>query len=127
MKFLEQIISRAKENRRTIVLPESLDDRTIEAAQIIGQKDIADIILIGNRDEIMKKANGHDISKAKIIDPATSEYYDDFVNSFFEMRQKKGVTLDQAKASMLDPIYFGVMLVKKGIAWYGCRSLSFNC
>ena len=45
MKFLEQIISRAKENRKTIVLPESLDDRTIEAAKIIGQKDIADIIL----------------------------------------------------------------------------------
>ena len=116
MKFLEQIISRAKEHRKTIVLPEGLDERTIQATEVIGQKDIADIILIGNKDEIMKKANGHDISKARIIDPKSSEYYDDFVNSFFEMRQKKGVTLEQAKTYMLDPNYFGVMLVKKGIA-----------
>ena len=116
MKFLEQIVSRAKKDKKTIVLPESLDDRTIVAAEIIGQKDIADIILVGNKDEIMKKANGHDISKARIIDPEKSEYYDDFVNSFFEMRQKKGVTLEQAKTTMLDPLYFGVMLVKNGIA-----------
>lgn len=116
MNFLEQIISRAKQDKKTIVLPESLDDRTILATESICKQDIANVILVGNKDEINKKAVGHDISKAKIIDPATSEYYEDFVNSFFELRQKKGVTLEQAKATILDPLYFGVMLVKKGIA-----------
>ena len=116
MKFLEQIISRAKQDKKTIVLPESLDERTIRAAELIGKQDIANVILVGNKDEIAKKAEGHDISKATIIDPANSEYYEDFVNSFFEMRQKKGVTLEKAKTTILDPLYFGVMLVKKGIA-----------
>ena len=116
MNFLEQIISRAKQDKKTIVLPESLDDRTIKACELIGKQDIANVILVGNKDEIAKKAQGHDISKAIIIDPESSEYYEDFVNTFFELRQKKGVTLEQAKATILDPLYFGVMLVKKGIA-----------
>ena len=116
MNFLEQIFARAKEDKKTIVLPESLDIRTIEAAEVILKKGIANIILIGNEDEIMEKANGHDIKDATIINPNASEYYEDFVSTFFEMRQKKGVTLEQAKDIMLDPLYFGVMLVKKGIA-----------
>ncbi len=116
MKFLEQIFTRAKEDKKTIVLPESLDKRTIEACETILKKGIANIILIGSKNEIMEVADGHDISGATIIDPKTSEYYDDFVNSFFEMRQKKGVTLEQSKTTILDPLYFGVMLVKKGIA-----------
>lgn len=116
MKFLDQIIQRAKENKQTIVLPESLDERTIRATEIICKKGIANVILIGDEKEILDNAKGRDISKATIVNPKTSSHYEDFVNSFFEMRQKKGVTLEQAKTTMLDPLYFGVMLVKKGIA-----------
>ena len=116
MKFLDQIIQRAKENKQTIVLPESLDERTIVATEIICKKEIANVILVGDEKEILDRAKGHDISKATIIDPKTSSHYNDFVDSFFEMRQKKGVTMEQAKATLLDPLYFGVMLVKKGIA-----------
>lgn len=116
MDFLERIIQRAKSDIKTIVLPESTDIRTIEAAAIIQEKGIAKIVLIGNEDHIKKLAGDLDISKAKIVDPLNSDMYEDYVNTFYEMRKAKGVTQEQASETMKNPLYFGVMMVKKGEA-----------
>lgn len=116
MSFLERIKERAKQNKKTIVLPESLERRTVEAAEKVLKEDLANVILVGNKDEIAKVAEGLDISKATILDPATYENMDEFIGTLVELRKNKGV--DEAKAAELlkNPLYFGVMMVKKGIA-----------
>lgn len=116
MKFLEQIIERAKSDIKTIVLPEATDERVLKAASIILQKGIANIVLVGNEDEIRKLAGNLDISKARIVDPLNSSDFEDYVNTFYELRKAKGVTLEQANEIMKNPLYYGVMMVKKGEA-----------
>ncbi len=116
MNFLEQISERAKSDIKTIVLPESNDIRTLKATAMVYEKGIANVVLVGNPDEIKKLAGDLDISKATIVDPATSDKKEDYVNTFYEMRKAKGVTLEQAQKTMLDPTYWGVMMVKKGDA-----------
>ncbi|MDE6182027.1 MAG: phosphate acetyltransferase [Eubacteriales bacterium] len=113
MNFLDRIKTMAKENKKTIVLPESLEMRTIEATYEILKEEIADIILIGKKEEIIAKANGLDISKAKFIDPENYENFNTLVEKFVELRGSKGVTNEIAKETLLkDPLYFGVLLVK---------------
>lgn len=116
MNFLDQIIKRAKEDKKTIVLPESSDIRTLKAAAIIQQQEIADIVLVGNEKEIKKLAGDLDISKAKIVDPLNSDKFEDYVNSFYELRKAKGMTIEKAREIMKDELYWGVMMVKKGDA-----------
>lgn len=116
MDFLEQIIERAKSDIKTIVLPESTDIRTITAASIILEKGIANVVLVGNEADIKKLAGDIDVSKARIVNPLASEYSEDFTNTFYEMRKSKGVTIEQAQEQMKNPLYFGVMMVKKGLA-----------
>lgn len=118
MNFLERTIERAKTDIKTIVLPESNDLRIIEAASIVLEKGIANIVLVGNKEEILNKAeeNNFDVSKATIVDPLKSEKYDDYVNTFCELRKKKGMTIEKAKEIMKDPVYWAVMMVKKGEA-----------
>lgn len=116
MNLQEQIIKRAKEEIKTIVLPEGNDIRTIRAAAMILKQEFANIILIGNEDIIKKNAEDIDISKAKIINPLNSNKFNDYVNSFYEIRKSKGLTLDKANEIMKDPLFFGAMMVKKGDA-----------
>ncbi|HHW30425.1 MAG TPA: phosphate acetyltransferase [Clostridiaceae bacterium] len=116
MKFLERISERAKSDVKTIVLPEGNDPRVVKAASIVLERGIANVIIIGNPDEVKKLAGDLDISKAKIIDPLNSEYYEDFVESLYEMRKEKGMTPEKARETMKNPLYFGVMMVKKGMA-----------
>jgi phosphate acetyltransferase len=116
MNFIEQTIKRAKSDIKTIVLPESTDIRTIKAAAMIQEKGIANIILIGTESDIKKLAGDLDISKAKIIDPLNYEKFDDYANTFYEMRKAKGITPEKARETMKNPLYFGVMMVKKGEA-----------
>lgn len=116
MSFLEQIKMRAKAEIKTIVLPESTDIRTIKAASMVLQQGIANVVLIGNKNDIMKLAGDLDISKARIVDPLNSDKYEDYVNTFCELRKAKGVTLEQARETMKNPLFFGVMMVKKGEA-----------
>jgi len=116
MNFLEQIIKRAKEDKKTIVLPESTDIRTLKAAAMIQQQDIADIVLVGNEKEIKELAGDLDISKAKIVDPLNSDKFEDYVNTFYELRKAKGMTIEKAREIMKDELYWGVMMVKKGDA-----------
>ncbi|AHM56304.1 phosphate acetyltransferase Pta [Peptoclostridium acidaminophilum DSM 3953] len=116
MNFLEKIKETARSQKKTIVLPEALEIRTLEATAAILKEEIANVILVGNKDEIMKLANGFDIEKATFIDPAASEHTEDFVQTFYEMRKAKGMTEEKAASTMLDPVFFGCMLVKKGLA-----------
>ncbi len=113
MDFLDQIKKIAMSNKKTIVLPESLDARTLQATEEISKEGIADIILIGNEKEILAKAGSLDISKATIIDPEKYDKIDNLIDKFVELRKDKGIDKDKAKEILLsDPLYFGVLLVK---------------
>ncbi len=114
MSFIDEIKNRAKKDIKTIVLPEASDLRTIEATANVLKEGFANIVLIGNEEEINKlaKDNNFDISKAKIINPKNSDKYDTYVEKFYELRKEKGLTLEKAKELLLDSVYFGMMMVK---------------
>lgn len=118
MSFIDDIKNRAKQNIKTIILTESEDVRVLEAASKVTKEGFAKIILIGNPDEANSLASSHniDISGIEIINPETSEKYDEYVNSFYELRKAKGITIDDAKKYMKDNMYFGTMMVKQGHA-----------
>ena len=117
MSFIDRIKERAKSQKMTIVLPESMDSRTIEAADIILKEEIANLIIIGNRDEINKISGDYNIDKATIINPMNSEYTEELINKLVELRKNKGMTYEEAKKLLLeDYMYFACMLVKTGRA-----------
>lgn len=117
MDFLEQIVSRAKKDIKTIVLPESTDIRTIKAAAMIQAQGIANVILVGNKDDIMKLAGDLDISKAQIVDPANFDKFDEYVETLYDLRKSKGMTIEQARKLLSENVlYFGIMMVKMGAA-----------
>ena len=117
MSFIESIKERAKKDKKVIVLPESMDKRTMEAADKILKEGIADLIIIGNDNEVNENSKGFDISGATIIDPATSELTEELVNGLVEIRKNKGMTYEEAKKLILeDYMYFACMLVKTGRA-----------
>ncbi|MGI6579460.1 MAG: phosphate acetyltransferase [Saccharofermentanales bacterium] len=114
--FINGIFELAKKNRKKIVLPETDDPRVTEAASRIIKEGIADIILIGGENRIKLVTPEYSLEGAEYIDPASYEKYDEFVQIFFEMRKRRGVSLLEAQKKMLDPVYFGMMLVHQGIA-----------
>ncbi len=116
MEFIESIIERAKQTKKTIVLPESDDIRTLQAAGEILSKGIADLILVGDKGEIEKQAGDLDLSKAQIVNPLTSTKREDYIHTFYELRKAKGVTPEQAEKIMADNVFWAVMMVKKGDA-----------
>jgi phosphate acetyltransferase len=116
MNFLEQISERAKSDIKTIVLPESTDIRTIKAAAMIQEQSLAKIVLVGNPEEIKKLAGDLDISKARIVDPLNSDKFEEYANAFYELRKAKGITIDKARETVKDYLYYGVMMVKMGEA-----------
>ena len=116
---MESIIARAKSNKQRIVLPESLEERTLTAADKSLADEIADIILIGNREEILalaEKLGLQNIDKATIIDPATSEKTAEYANLLYELRKNKGMTPEKAVQLVMDPLYFGCLIIKSGDA-----------
>lgn len=118
MSFIEDIKNKAKQNIKTIILTESEDKRVLEAAQNVKKEGFANIILIGNEEQANKlaKANNIDISGIPIINPETSEKFDEYVNSFYELRKAKGITIEKAREIVKDNMYFGTMMVKQGDA-----------
>ena len=117
MSFIESIKERAKQNKKRIVMPETMDRRVLEAAEKIIREDIADIILIGKEEEIAENSKGLDISGAKIINPFTSDLTEELTLEFVEIRKNNGLTYDDAKKLLLeDYAYFACMLVKTGRA-----------
>lgn len=114
-KFIDNIKKRAAARNRTIVLPESYDERVAEAAIKIAEEGFANVVLLSERNKDLPfydKLNSHRI---KIIDYLNSELFEGFVQTLYEMRKKKGVTLDEARNMVADPIYFGTMMVKTGL------------
>ncbi len=114
MSFIDEIKNRAKQEIKTIVLPEATDIRILKAAQIVEKERYAKVILIGDEEEVSKKIkeNNIELKETKIIDPLKSEKTEDYANQLYELRKVKGMTLEQAQKIILDPIYFGMMMVK---------------
>ena len=116
MGFSAVLLNRARALKRVVVLPESDDERVLKAASKVLEIDGAKIILLGKKDEILARAGSLELSKAQFIDISTSEYFDDFASTLFELRKAKGMSKDEAKELISRPEYFGTMLVYKGIA-----------
>lgn len=116
MGFSADLLSRARALKRVVVLPESDDERVLKAASKVLEIDGAKIILLGKKDEILARGGSLELSKAQFIDISTSEYFDDFASTLFELRKAKGMSQAEAKELILRPEYFGTMLVYKGIA-----------
>lgn len=112
--ILREIVNKAKQGNKTIVLPESLDERILKAANIIQSEKIANIILIGNRNEILNKYNEINSEMEDgivIINPSEYPKIEEYANKLYELRKHKGMTLDMAKDVVLDYVYFANMMV----------------
>lgn len=119
MSLIDNIIKRAKTSTQRIVLPEALEERTLTAADRALEDGLADIILIGNEAEIHSLAGKlglKNIGKASIIDPATSPRTAEYANLLYELRKAKGMTPEEAAKLVLDPLYFGCLIIKNGDA-----------
>lgn len=118
MTFIETIKQKAKENLKTIVLPEANDVRVLEAASKVAKEGFAKVVLLGDKEKIesLAKENSFDITGIKIITPEKDEKYNTYVESFYELRKAKGMTMEQATELLKDEIYFGMMMVKLGDA-----------
>ena len=119
MGFIDVIKERAKSNIKTIVLPETEDMRTLEAADKILKEGIAKLVLVGNEEAVKKSAaeGGFDISGAQIVDPEKSDRTQAYIDKFVELRAKKGMTPEKAKEILHTQYpYYGVMMVKMGDA-----------
>ena len=114
MTFIEQIKERARKDIKTIVLPEATDIRILKATEKVLKEKYAKIILVGNEEEIQKQAKTNNISieGAKIVDPEKSDLYDKYVDLLYNLRREKGMTIEKAKELVLNPVYFGMLMLK---------------
>lgn len=120
MSLLEQIVARAKSNKQRIVLPEAEEERTLKAADRVLADDLADLILIGNPENIRKEAKEWgltNIDKATIVDPLHCEKIEEYATLLAELRKKKGMTVEQARELVTkNNLYLGCMIIKTGDA-----------
>ncbi len=119
MDLVQKIIARAQQNRQRIVLPEAEEERTLCAADMALRDQLADIILIGNPDKVhaLAKAKGLEhIGKATLIDPENCAKSEEYAQLLCELRKKKGMTIDEARRLVKNPLYLGCMIIKTGDA-----------
>ncbi len=119
MTLFERLTKRAQDNRRRLVLPESLEPRTLQAANRVIELQIADVTFIGKRDEVLAKAfelGLQHIEKANFVDPDDVEYTEPYAELFKKLREKKGVTIEQAREQVRNPLYLGCLMIKRGDA-----------
>ncbi len=119
MSLMNQIVERAKANKQRIVLPEGTEERTLKAANQLLADEVADLILIGNPDEIMglaKEWGLENIGKATIINPADHPKKEEYAQLLCELRKKKGMTIEEARALVEKPLYLGCLIIKAGDA-----------
>ncbi len=119
MELFEKMTERAKAKKQRIVLPEGNEPRTLTAADRIIADNIADIILIGDPAEILKLAGElklNNIAKARIVNPADESVIDRYAPLFFELRKKKGISMEEARLTTANPLYLGCLMVKAGDA-----------
>ena len=115
MAYIDSIKEKARMDKKTIVLPESTDKRVLIAAAHIIEEGIADVIIVGDEEKIMDGANWLevDLSEVKVVNPKTSEKFEEYVNILYETRKAKGMTEEKAREILLnDPLTFGVVMVK---------------
>lgn len=112
--FIDSLIARARTDRKTIVLPESEDDRTLAAAEKVLKADFADLVIIGNTGRLAESP--YDLTGAQIIDPEAFERSEELAQMLFEIRQHKGMTIEKARELVKEELHLGVMLVKAGVA-----------
>ena len=119
MDLISQIVERAKANKQRIVLPEATEERTLKAANQILTDGVADLILLGNPEEIMNSAKEWglgNIHKATIIDPKNHEKKQEYAELLCELRKKKGMTMEEAQKLVENPLYLGCLIIKAGNA-----------
>ena len=114
MNFIDGIKDRARKEMKTIVLPEASDLRVVTAADTVLKEAYANVVLVGNEENIKKMAeeNGLDISKATIVNPLNAENSKVYAENLYELRKAKGMTLEQAEELIKDEVYYGMMMVK---------------
>ena len=112
MSIMDTIYQKAKSKKMRIVLPEGTEERTLKAAAMIVREGLADVILIGNPDEVKKAAQDVDLSGIQIIDSVTDARHLPYAEKLYELRKEKGLTMEQADELMKNEMYFGVMMVK---------------
>lgn len=116
MGVLEGIRQRAAKLQKTIVLPEGVEPRIIEAAAMATESKVSKVILLGNPEQIRSNSKGVDLSGVEIIDYLNSDKMDLYVKELFELRKHKGITIEDAGKMLKDPLYYAVMMVKMGDA-----------
>ena len=117
MGFIDVIKAKAKADKKTIVLPESMDRRTWVAAEKILKEGLANLIIIGTPEDIGAHSEGLDVSGATIINPQTYEKTQEYIDLFVELRKAKGMTPEKARETILsDYAYYGCLMIKKGDA-----------
>lgn len=116
--FESQVLQRAKANKQHIVLPEGEDERILQAAEILLRREVVDITLLGKEDSINERVRslGLHLQKATIIDPRTSPFLEEYVETFYQLRKDKGITLDNSRDIMVDLNFYGTMMIYKGHA-----------
>lgn len=118
LDLISDIKQKSKSAKKTIVLPESHDDRVLKAAEILSKEGIANVITLGNEEKIRERAAELEVNLTgvRLIDPERSEMLSDFSNIFFNMRKHKGITIEAARETMKKDLYFGAMLVNESMA-----------
>ena len=118
MSFIENIKQRAKQDIKTIILPEAEDKRVLEAASKVIKEGFAKVILIGDKEQVENdiKENNIDLTGVEIIDIKTSTKKQEYAQKLFELRQAKGMTEEEASKLIEEPIYYGMMMLKLGEA-----------
>ena len=118
LKILDEIKSKAKSLKKTIVLPESHDERVLKAAEMLTKENLASVITLGKEDTIRNDAKKLDVdlTGVRIIDPSLSDKLSDFTNIYFNLRKHKGVKIEQARETVARDLFFGAMMVREKMA-----------
>jgi len=118
MNLIDKIKETARKNQRTIILAEGTEERTVTAAGIISKEGFAKLVLLGKKGEVEAAATkvGTDLSLIRVIDPVESEKFPLYAEELFEMRKKKGITLEDAQKLISGTLYFGAMMIYQGEA-----------
>ncbi len=117
MELLNQIKDKARSRNKTIVLPESHDDRVLKAAEILTKEKICKVVTLGNPDKVKSDAQklGVDLSGVEIVDHLNHPKFDEFANIYYELRKKKGMTPEQAKETLKRDLFFAAMMLREGL------------
>ena len=118
MGFIERMKAEALKNQKKLVLPEGTDKRVINAAKILADEGlVAEVWLVGDEGAVLSAAKAENVKidgRIKLVDPAKSANIDAYANEYYELRKAKGMTEDQARKEMMNPLYWGAMMVRKG-------------